>query len=138
MSDTEYAAWAAAENQELIDDPRRQQIPEIVWECGPGWSALLGRLHAYILALDPTYGAGQVKQKYGRLRVYVDFRHNMDELYDCIRALCDAAEAESEFICEQCGEPGRMYQEHGWLYTSCEDHHAEDAVPVGRPTADDG
>jgi len=57
----------------------------------------------------------QVKEKYGRLRVYVDGGNEATE------HLIDAAEKESESICDLCGAPGSI-SIAGWRATRCTKH----------------
>lgn len=60
--------------------------------------------------------ASQVKEKFGGLRFYMT--HATDEMYD----ITDAAEQESEEICEQCGAPGEL-RGNAWLTTLCQPCH---------------
>lgn len=60
----------------------------------------------------------QVKEKFGRLRVY------LGRADDRISALVSFAEHHSSRVCEQCGAPGKLRSE-GWLRTLCDRHEAE-------------
>lgn len=103
------------------------------FECGDGWADLLHRLsealvsHAERAGLDIV--AVQVKEKYGSLRVYV---YGGDDEADRL----EAAEVESESICETCGDPGELHS-NGWRVTGCEAHRddacgqGESAIPPG-------
>lgn len=79
---------------------------------GPGWGPLLDQLDAELYALDPNYKTTQVKEKFGRLRVYLsgETREMQDKVY--------AYEAMSGKICEECGAEG-TFREGGWVRTLC-------------------
>ena len=93
-------------------------------ECGDGWFRLIyntsEKLEQMILELPEkdrsAYGAAQIKQKFGELRIYLD--SCTDEMFD---VTMNAGE-ESKTICEQCGKPGKLREIGRWLYTSCEEH----------------
>lgn len=90
---------------------------DIFRECGDGWEGLL----APIIAEADKAGAtlSQVKEKYGRLRVYFDpGTSNTDKLEDLI----DQAEADSATVCEMCGKPGHLMVSGTWLKTLCAEH----------------
>ena len=88
--------------------------------CGPGWYKLIRPV------LDACTAEGvkitQIKEKYGTLRIYTG------SASDKIYSLIDAAERQSEFTCETCGEPGKL-REYGWVYTSCDLHVRTNEVP---------
>jgi hypothetical protein len=46
--------------------------------CGPGWFGLLARAEAELAELCPTFEVHQVKEKYGTLRLYVEFDRDDD------------------------------------------------------------
>lgn len=89
-------------------------------ECGKGWGDLLDYLCTDIekeldkdLELKKNFKVAQIKEKFGTLRFYT---------YSCtekIDKLITDAEKRSEFICETCGEPGRLHKIRGWLTTAC-------------------
>lgn len=87
---------------------------QVFWECGTGWKRLIDPL----IERADREGAKvqQIKEKFGRLRVYLDFAS--DELYDLI----DQAEVDSAKVCELCGQPGVMMTKGGWLKTVCAEH----------------
>jgi hypothetical protein len=41
--------------------------------CGPGWFELLARAEAQLTVLCPTFEVHQIKEKFGTLRLYVEF-----------------------------------------------------------------
>lgn len=85
------------------------QIPEWMDQVGAGWHPILGRLHAALVALAPGYTVGQVKEKYGELRVYLDWLGEDWTATDAAAvALCETAERESLRTCEACGLDTRV------------------------------
>lgn len=46
--------------------------------CGPGWFELLARAEAELAELCPTFEVHQIKEKYGTLRLYVEFDRDDD------------------------------------------------------------
>jgi hypothetical protein len=86
-------------------------------DVGPGWHDLLDRLHAELAAADPSYQTVQVKEKFGRLRVYL--RRASGEL----EAILDRYEEMSGDVCENCGKPGTCHAStpHGWIKTLCDE-----------------
>jgi hypothetical protein len=92
------------------------------WEdyVGPGWRPILERLHERLAELDPGYRAGQVKEKFGGLRVYLN-----GPMPPGAQEAIDAAGAESLIVCETCGKPGRRRGDAGpstWIKTLCDQH----------------
>jgi uncharacterized protein with HEPN domain len=92
------------------------------FEIGDGWFGLLDRLSAK-LAKDATLHVVQVKEKYGRLKVYWEGEENAppdprldDESEAAIREAAD----ESERTCEVCGQPGISDWRHRWVSVRCE------------------
>ena len=79
-------------------------------EAGPGWKPLVDLLQTIAKAHD--FPIGQVKEKFGTLRVYAD---GPDWFDDLITQLEDA----SAHICERCGAPGRL-RRFGWVITACD------------------
>lgn len=95
------------------------QIPEHVDDVGPGWSNILMDLHQQLVEVDPDYDVGQIKEKFGGLRVYLDSGWNQGA-----EALIDAATASAAETCEFCGEPGKLRTDRSWHKTLCDGHNA--------------
>lgn len=87
-----------------------------VYCVGPGWRGILERLFRDLETLGFEGEVTQVKEKYGTLRVYVSgvTEANYEAVWDRI----NAAEKESESVCEDCGAPGKR-RSGGWLRTLC-------------------
>ena len=83
---------------------------------GKGWSKILDKL--YDVKPRSVYVA-QVKEKFGGLRFYIGSANR--EFFDAI----EAAEKESYLTCEECGEPGKLREDFGWILTLCDEHYLE-------------
>jgi hypothetical protein len=90
---------------------------------GDGWFDLVWtlceRLEAVVAVAETetgrSFGVLQVKEKFGGLRFYTNYRN------DAISALIEAAAIESIHTCEVCGGPGRL-RGTSWLETKCDEH----------------
>lgn len=104
--------------QEALEAPTPQR-PFGEWEndVGPGWRTLIRGLHENLLEIDADYRIGQIKEKFGGLRYYLDgIEGDTEEAYRLIRA----AEDVSFKICEDCGAPGDCKAHNGhWVRTLC-------------------
>jgi hypothetical protein len=83
---------------------------------GKGWSGLIDRIYDQLNS--ETY-VMQVKEKFGGLRFYVGSatEREFDVIY--------CAEKDSYTICEECGEPGTLREDLGWILTLCDKHYEE-------------
>lgn len=99
------------------------QIPDVAQEYRDGWTNLVERAHAEIVAVDRHYRAHQVKEKFGGLRLYLSGRPE-------IFPIAEKYELESYTICELCGEPGRLCHLGYWAITLC-----PECGDANRPTA---
>lgn len=90
-------------------------------ECGAGWDPLLHPIVQKANELDATIV--QIKEKFGRLRVYFD-PGQADT--DALEEMIDQAELESGKTCELCGKPGKgMISGGSWHKTLCAEHGIE-------------
>jgi hypothetical protein len=92
-------------------------------ETGDGWYNLIDNLCGDIQKhVDesgcPQAVALQIKEKFGGLRFYIS---GGDGAIDC---LIISAEQLSETTCEECGDPGNLFDD-GWLKVRCEKHKNE-------------
>jgi hypothetical protein len=95
------------------------------FESLKGWRPILGRLFERLegtIAQQPVEARGdfrivQIKQKFGRLRVYLS-----KEATPEMRAAIDEAEEESTTTCEVCSAPGRLVDRSGWTSVKCAAH----------------
>ncbi|MEU0950011.1 hypothetical protein ABZ379_46275 [Streptomyces canus] len=82
------------------------QIPHLVKAVGPGWHAVLNRLHEQLAARRPTYRATGVKEKFGGLRIPVDAGERAAR--EAAAPLVRAAEAWAGVLCGFYAGPGRV------------------------------
>lgn len=96
--------------EELIEKIKWNVDPQ--WrsvDIGPGWYRLIWDLVEDLDKLDCKYGVGQVKEKFGGLRFYVDIEHtdacpgNNGWMNCPIAMRVNQAESASYRICESCG-----------------------------------
>ncbi len=105
-------------------------------EHGRGWCNLVEHI------LNEMVRAGfdqsrdritQIKEKFGSLRVYVDFDYSHEDdparADRVLNAMLNADESAS--TCEQCGKPGQLLVNGGWWLTRCAQHAPEGAKSVG-------
>jgi hypothetical protein len=106
-----------------------QQLPAWVSTVGPGWAALLERLHLRLLDLAPDYRIERCERNLGGLRISVADRFDQHGEFDghwadAATQLTDATETASEETCELCGGPGRPRfrgGRHGaWITALCD------------------
>lgn len=94
------------------------------FECGDGWYDILYQLSTKLEPLIakmshhskidcPLPRAIQVKEKFGTLRFYLN--HATDKMYNIVLN----AEKKSAFVCEQCGNSGKI-RDGSWLRTLCD------------------
>lgn len=94
------------------------QIPDWSEQVGAGWRPLLDELHENLLEIYPEYEVGDLKEKFGGLRVYIDVAQSE------AHALVAHYEARSRVTCEACGQPGELRSLGAWLVTLCDEHFA--------------
>lgn len=95
---------------------------------GPGWDALLLDLNQTLSALDPEYQILQAKEKFGVLRLYVQFSvllRDLTSTQEAAYSLIRDAETKSATVCELCGEKGEL-RPVGWVKTLCDTHAAQE------------
>jgi hypothetical protein len=89
-----------------------------------GWFPILERLFPKLKGLGWDGKVDQIKEKFGKLRIYV--ANGSEPIYSAIAE----AETESGKACEDCGAPGRSdswagKENSGWIRTLCEQHGKE-------------
>ena len=90
-----------------------RKIPDVLDNVHVGWHPLLLQLHDDLTGIDDAYTVGDVKEKFGGLRVYLDTYSPETQ------PLISVAEARSLTVCEFCGQPGRP-RPGGWIKTKCD------------------
>lgn len=80
------------------------------FECGDGWFELIGKAAAYIDSVTKDCHISQVKEKFGSLRIYIDFEVDEngqplipEEELSGIYKFIASMEHLSSDICEECG-----------------------------------
>ncbi len=105
------------------------QLPDYYDDIGPGWRSILESLHVKLQTTLPNYTIGQVKEKFGGLRVYGYPTSGESEFEDTPEddewaAWTEAirwAEFEAAQTCESCGAPGVARTTNYWIKTLCDD-----------------
>lgn len=125
--------------REVTDFWKHFRIEDPVWdvsiESGEGWQPLLDDIKFYISqynAKNKGYGESikilQAKEKFGELRVYVNF--HTPELSDLI----DVAVRRASKTCELCGSTESVgIKSGGWITTMCEQCVATIAAKQQKP-----
>lgn len=80
------------------------QIPRLAKAVGPGWHAVLHRLHEQLVTRWPDCRAVGVKEKFGGLRVQIDAGERAAR--EAASRFVRAAEAEAAVLCEFCAGSG--------------------------------
>ncbi|MDT0269479.1 hypothetical protein RM844_24670 [Streptomyces sp. DSM 44915] len=105
------------------------QLPAWTESVGPGWAALLARLHQQLFALAPDYRIEKCERGLGGLRICVadrfDDQGDFDGQWaDLATQLTDSTETASERTCELCGGAGRPRFRGGggevWITALCD------------------
>ena len=89
------------------------------FEHEDGWYNIIDKLCADIMehvntAEIPVPQFAQVKEKFGCLRIYMDYS---DETVD---AMVDLAEDQSKTVCEVCGNSGKLTVKNRWAIVRCD------------------
>jgi hypothetical protein len=107
--------------QQALEAPRpARDINYWVNEVGEGWRPLVRGLDANLRDIDPNYVIGQVKEKFGGLRFYVDSAPEDEDSHAEFYKLIHDAEELSFRICEDCGTVGKYGKTNDfWIRTLC-------------------
>lgn len=99
----------------------RLDPPACMSGVGDGWSDLLDRMFTRLDEVGWSRKLGQVKEKFGFLRIYVD--EWKDGIHGDDWDIVQKAEEESTSICEECGAEGDMRNSGAcsyWIKTLCD------------------
>ena len=100
------------------EEVKQYPIEKYGMGVGPGWYPILADLVREIREIDEVRGKTsllvQVKEKFGGLRFYL--QETTNDHWEAITR----AETKSLETCEDCGAPGKMYND-GWARTLCRD-----------------
>lgn len=86
----------------------------LIWDMCEQLLASREALNVPISEENPLYFV-QIKEKFGTLRAYATMSTEEDE------KIISMFEDMSQFVCDICGEPGRLRGQY-WLYAACEAH----------------
>ena len=94
--------------------------------CPPGWIPLVSRLCDQLQDAMEVYPGlkitvEQVKEKFASLRFYTTVQHESEDVQRIIWAMIDEYSAESETVCQICGDIGEVGGS-GWIRTTCDKH----------------
>lgn len=92
-------------------------------EFNEGWEPILRQLCVELVKIDKTIYFSQLKEKFGTMRAYVS--GGSSETFDEVRDIIIKYETLSSTICEDCGKPGKVRDDLGWIRTLCQDHYKE-------------
>lgn len=100
--------------------PTRQTslLPWLDYDVPPGWAGIVRDLHDDLATAAITYGVVQVKEKLGELRVYLRAESDPRAAGELVLE----AERRSRVTCQECGAPGQLATDRGWLRTACPAH----------------
>ncbi|MEV5477388.1 hypothetical protein AB0L66_34330 [Streptomyces sp. NPDC052207] len=104
-----------------------RQLPDQLSAVGPGWHALLLRLHEQLLDLAPGYQLDDLKEKLGAARIRITGATAL--AHTEMQILVAAAEERSATVCEFCGAPARRRRRgdttEGWIKAVCDNCHRD-------------
>ena len=86
-------------------------------DWGPGWDDIIYDLHRVLVEENPNYAIHQIKEKFGTLRFYIG------KMTKFGHSAIDEAEYFSSLTCEECGRPGELREDIGWMLTLCDWDH---------------
>jgi len=81
----------------------------------PGWAKIVKTTMDDLVRLDPEVHVGQIKEKFGALRIYLDSAIAMSEVH----RIANEAEILSSATCMDCGEYGLRGVLDGLVFTRC-------------------
>lgn len=121
--------------------PEGLYVLEPIWpyeeygiECGKGWVPLIQPVIEYIQQYNKNKDDSdkivihQIKEKFGRLEIYLNRRDNEE-----LNKLIDNAKQQATEICEICGTKENVgFRCNGWVGVTCEDCLVKDAAAAKR------
>jgi hypothetical protein len=89
------------------------------------------RIRTALEAHGGSFKFTEIKEKYGTARLYGEGALS-EEAEEKVDEAIDLAQAASSCICEQCGQPGRLFNRGGWFATACGEHGKGEPVAERR------
>lgn len=105
----------------------REPIALFGVECDLGWSRLLESLFEELTYIDKNKSTRitQIKEKFGTLRIYYILTKPVEDVVERLINKCvEAAEHDSNTICEKCGRVGTL-KSNEWHRVTCTACEAE-------------
>ncbi|MFA7265461.1 MAG: hypothetical protein WC054_04030 [Candidatus Nanopelagicales bacterium] len=113
-SDTEpHDDWDST----ITEDAERFYNYMGIHSVGPGWWRLILDCHKELMGIDHYYEIGQIKQKLGGLKYYINSTVHNEDQRTSMQEIIDRCERRSRFICEQTGHPGVLMEQTGSVAT---------------------
>jgi hypothetical protein len=106
-------------------------VHEFGIECEDGWNKIVENLLQELEEYDVTLA--QVKQKFGELRVYLNYGEKIDpHTFKETTKILNKYKDLSDVTCEKCGHEGTLHQtRQRWLSTVCDTcASAYDLIPA--------
>lgn len=127
-----YGPWDPSIKKLAMAHPLmfRNRPPKIWSDLAPGWYQVVDQLCARIEAtLSPAdlrkVQLAQLKEKFGTLRIHVDYRgSHTSPAWTAVRALVVAAQEVADKTCQDCGAAGELRDASGYYLTLCDIHLA--------------
>ena len=94
------------------------QSPNFNIECAKGWNDILENMFKEFIKENIKLRISQIKEKYGSLRVYIEFPGSMED-YSKTEKIIHKAEEESRKTCELCGKKATVKNVKGWYSCIC-------------------
>lgn len=108
-----------------IDREQGVQLEDALQCVGSGWEHIVKHVYEEASKYDPKIIFVQVKEKFGRLRIYWDSPERTESESKHTLPFCDViahAEMVSGNTCELCGKPGKVISSGYWLMARCPEH----------------
>ena len=87
-------------------------------ECGKGWNGILIDMFENFRKNNIKIKMIQIKEKFGSLRIYIDFPENIEE-YELLEKIIHEAENKSWTTCEGCGAENKISKKESWIINFC-------------------
>ena len=94
------------------------QSPNFNIECAKGWNDILENMFKEFIKENIKLRISQIKEKYGSLRVYIEFPGSMED-YSKAEKIIHKAESDSFKTCELCGKEAKVQNIKGWYSCIC-------------------
>jgi hypothetical protein len=90
-----------------------------------GWAGIITKFYSDLEAFGVYHAVSVVKEKFGGLRIYLDYVGADAEITNKIQDLIDDAEEASYGVCSECSAPGELRDDLSWILTLCDSCHGK-------------